>query len=57
MRARTIEIDATNLKPGSNHYIFFDNLDVNKYVRPYNASYSQDGGTTCLLYTSDAADE
>ena len=46
MRARTIEIDATNLKPGSNHYIFFDNLDVNKYVRPYNASYSQDGGTT-----------
>ena len=46
MRARTIEIDATNLKPGSNHYIFFDNMDVNKYVRPYDATYSQDGGTT-----------
>jgi len=45
-RARTIEIDATNLKPGSNHYVFFDNIDVNKFVRPYNASYSQDGGTT-----------
>ena len=46
MRARTIEIDATNLKPNSNHYIFFDNLDVSKYVRPYSSTYSQDGGTT-----------
>ncbi len=46
MRARTIEIDATNLKPKSNHFIYFDNIDVNKYVRPLNANYSQDGGTT-----------
>ena len=46
MRARTIEIDATNLKPGTNHFIFFDNLDVNKFVRPYSSAYSQDGGTT-----------
>jgi len=46
IRARTIEIDATNLKPGSNHYFYFDNLDVNKFVRPQSGSYSQDGGTT-----------
>ena len=46
MRARTIEIDATNLKPGTNHYFFFDGINVNAFVRPYNATYSQDGGTT-----------
>ena len=46
MRARTIEIDATNLKPGTNHFVFFDGIDVNKYVRPQSATYSQDGGTT-----------
>ena len=26
------------------------NIDVNKYVRPYNANYSQDGGTTATSY-------
>jgi hypothetical protein len=46
MRARTIEVDATNLKPGSNHYFFFDNIDVNRFVRPHSGSFSQDGGTT-----------
>ena len=46
IRARTIEIDGTNMKPNTNHYFYFDNMDVNKYVRPYNATYSQDGGTT-----------
>ena len=46
MRARTIEVDGTNLKPNTNHFIFFDGLDVNKFVRPQSASYSQDGGTT-----------
>ena len=46
IRAQTIEIDATNLKPDSWHFVFFDQQDVNKYVRPYDANYSQDGGTT-----------
>jgi hypothetical protein len=46
MRARTIEIDATNLKPNTNHYFYFDNVDVNKFVRPQSGTYSQDGGTT-----------
>ena len=46
MRARTIEIDATNLKPGTNHFFFFDGIRVDKYVRPFNATYSVDGGTT-----------
>ncbi len=46
MRARTIEVDATNLKPGTNHFFFFDGIRVDDYVRPFNASYSTDGGTT-----------
>ena len=45
-RAKTIEIDATNLKPNSNHYFYFDNMVINQYVRPYSATYSQDSGTT-----------
>ena len=45
-RARTVELDGENLKPNTNHYFFFDNIRVDKYVRPYNATYSQDGGTT-----------
>ena len=46
IRSREIEIDATELKPNSNHFIFFDNQDVNAHVRPHSASYSQDGGVT-----------
>ena len=46
MRARTIEIDATNLKPDTNHFFFFDGLPISQYVRPFSASFSQDGGTT-----------
>ena len=46
MRARTIEIDVTNLKPKTNHFVFFDGIDVNQFVRPYNANFSQDGGVT-----------
>jgi hypothetical protein len=45
IRAQTIEIDAVNLKPDSFHYVFFDQQDVNRFVRPFNATYSQDGGT------------
>ena len=46
IRAQTIEIDAVNLKPDSFHYVFFDDQNVNAMVRPYNATYSQDGGTS-----------
>ena len=46
IRARTIEIDGTNMKPNTNHYFYFDNMDVNKYVRPFSTDYSQDSGTT-----------
>ncbi len=46
IRARTIEVDATNLKPNTNHFFFFDNMRVDAYTRPYNADYSTDGGTT-----------
>ena len=45
IRAQTIEIDAVNLKPDSFHYVYFDQQDVNRFVRPFNATYSQDGGT------------
>ena len=46
IRAQTIEIDAVNLKPDSFHYVFFDDQNVNAMVRPYSATYSQDGGTS-----------
>jgi hypothetical protein len=46
IRARTVTIDATNLKPNSNHYFYFDNINVNQYIRPLSSAYSQDGGTT-----------
>jgi len=46
MRSRTIEVDATNLKPNSNHYFFFDGIRVDGFVRPFSTTYSQDGGTT-----------
>ena len=40
-RARTLEITATNLKPNTNHYILFDGITVNEYVRPFSTDYSQ----------------
>ena len=46
MRARTVEIDATNMKPNTNHFFFFDGIRVDSFVRPFNTTYSQDGGTT-----------
>ena len=46
IRARTIEVDGQNMKPNTFHYFYFDNIDVNKFVRPYSATYSQDGGVT-----------
>ena len=45
-RARTITFDGENLKPNTNHYFFFDNMRVDKYVRPFSTAYSQDSGTT-----------
>lgn len=44
MRAKTIKFDCTNLKPNTNHFLTFDNISVDRYVRPYNTLYSQDGG-------------
>ena len=46
IRARTIEIDATNLKPNTNHFFFFDGIRVDSYVRPHSTSYSVGGGLT-----------
>jgi len=50
MRARTIEIDADNLKPNTNHYVFFDNMRVDEYTRPFSATYSQDSGVTASSF-------
>ena len=46
IRSKTIEIDVQNLKPSTNHFFFFDGINVNKYIRPYSSSFSQDGGIT-----------
>lgn len=39
-RARTIEIDAQNLKPNTRHYVYFDGIKVDEYVRPFSSSYT-----------------
>ena len=54
-RARTIEIDATNLKPKTIHYIFFDGIRVDEYVRPFSLDYSNDGhvGAAALCRTDN----
>ena len=44
-RARTIEIDANNLKPQTVHYVFFDGIRVDEYVRPFDTNYTNDGHT------------
>ena len=46
IRSREIKIDATNLKPNTNHFIYFDGIRVDQFVRPDSANYSQDSGTT-----------
>ena len=45
IRSRFIDIDATNLKPNTNHYFYFDSMNINKYVRPYSATFSQDAAS------------
>lgn len=42
MRSRTLVVECANLKPNTNHFPFFDNIDVSKYTRPYNSEFSQD---------------
>ena len=46
IRSKEIKIDATNLKPNINHYIYFDGIRVDQFVRPDSVTYSQDSGTT-----------
>ena len=46
MRSNILQIDITNLKPNTRHYVFFDNEDVNSRCRPRFASYSADGSTS-----------
>ena len=40
IRSREIEIDATNLKPNTKHFIYFDGIRVDG-VRPYSADISR----------------
>ena len=46
IRSREIKVDATNLKPNTNHFIYFDGIRVDQFVRPDSVAYSQDSGTT-----------
>ena len=54
-RARTIEIDANNLKPQTVHYVFFDGIRVDEYVRPFDTNYTNDGhtGAAALVKTDN----
>ena len=46
IRSREIKITGTNLKPNTDHFIYFDGIRVDQYTRPDSATYSQDSGTT-----------
>ena len=46
IRSREIKITGTNLKPNTDHFIYFDGIRVDQYTRPDSATFSQDGGTT-----------
>ena len=46
IRSKEIKVTATNLKPFTDHFIYFDGIRVDQYVRPDSATYSQDSGTT-----------
>jgi hypothetical protein len=46
IRSKEIKVTATNLKPFTNHYIYFDGIRVDQYVRPDSVTYSQDTGIT-----------
>ena len=48
MRARTIAIHCTNLKPNTFHYFFFDNERIDDFIAPTSSAYSHNGGTTVL---------
>ena len=37
IRSREIKIDATNLKPNTNHFIYFDGIRVDQFTRPDSA--------------------
>ena len=39
IRSKEIKVTATNLKPFTNHYIYFDGIRVDQYVRPHSAAY------------------
>ena len=46
IRSREIKITGTNLKPNTDHFVYFDGIRVDQYTRPDSATFSQDGGTT-----------
>ena len=46
IRSREIKITGTNLKPNTDHFIYFDGIRVDQYTRPDSVTYSQDTGTT-----------
>jgi len=46
IRSREIKITGTNLKPNTDHFVYFDGIRVDQYTRPDSATYSQDTGTT-----------
>ena len=54
MRARSIDIHCTNLKPNTFHYFFFDNERVDSLITPKAAAYSNTGAlTTSAIKKSD----
>lgn len=54
MRSQIIQIQATALRPNTRHYVYFDGINVNAYVKPANSSFSATGSAGATLTTDDA---
>ena len=45
IRARRVTLDATNLQPNRNHFIFFDGLSIGEHITPFSSAYGVSGNT------------
>lgn len=43
IRSRDITVTGDGLKPNTNHFVFFDGIDVDAFCTPTSATYSQSG--------------
>ena len=57
MRPRNIEFSSSKMKPNTQVYAFFDDIDVNKYCTPKLIEISMTSGTFQVGETAEAEDD